>query len=482
MRIAVVGTGYVGLVTGACLASVGHCVTCVDISPERVAAINGGEVPFYEPGLPELLCTVLVNGRLRATTNLVEAVVGSELTFIAVGTPLAGEAIDLSQVVAAAGQVGRALREISGFHVVAIKSTVVPGTTDGLVRCVLEETSKRRVGDFGLCMNPEFLREGLAVGDFMDPDRIVIGQWDKASGQVLADVYQVFDCPKLLITLRNAEFIKYASNALLATLISFSNEMATLCEATPGTDVEVLTDGLHLDRRLSPVVNGERVVPGILSYLRAGSGFGGSCLPKDVNALRALARQRGVKPHLLDAVAAINKERMERVVALVEQMVGSLPDRTIAVLGLAFKPGTDDLRDSPSLVIIDYLLGKGAVVRGYDPVALKAARSILDKRVVLCDTPESALHGADAAVIGTADPQFAHLNWARLIGVMQRPIIIDGRNVLRQAELPLGVIYVSIGRGVGEGDEDGPQPRGVETKDPGTSTAVLRGRRPASAL
>lgn len=445
MRIAVVGTGYVGLVTGTCLASVGHHVICFDILPERVAAINRSEVPFYEPGLAELLREVLAKERLKATVDLPAAVAHSEVTLIAVGTPFANGSIDLSYVATAAEQVGHVLRNVTGYHVVAVKSTVVPGTTDTLVRGVLERTSGQRVGEFGLCMNPEFLREGSAVNDFMKPDRIVIGQWDERSGQVLAKVYEPFECPKLFTTLRNAELIKYAANALLATLISFSNEIAALCETIPGTDIEVVMKGVHLDRRLSPTVDGQRIIPDILSYLRAGCGFGGSCLPKDVNALRAHAREQGVIPHLLDGVIAVNAGRPAQLVSLAEKALGSLQGATVAVLGLAFKPGTDDVRDSPALAIIEHLLKRDAVVRTYDPVALSAALSVVGHRVAFCNRPEEALSGADAALVVTAWPEFLDWDWVTMCGRMRHQVIIDGRNALRGVPWHEGVTYVSIG-------------------------------------
>lgn len=446
MRITIVGTGYVGLTTGVCLAFVGHQVACVDIVPERVAAINRGEAPFFEPGLAEMLSTTLANERLRATSNLEEAVVGSDVTFITVGTPESDRGIDLSYVVAAAQRVGLALRQAPSYHIVCLKSTVVPGTT-AIVRSLLEEGSGRRVGEFGLCMNPEFLREGAAIHDFMNPDRIVIGQWDEKSGKALAEVYQFFDCPKIFTTPANAEMIKYASNALLATLISFSNEIAALCEVTPSVDVKAVLRGVHLDRRLSPVVNGQRISPGILAFLWAGCGFGGSCLPKDVNALRAYARERSTVPRLLDAVVAVNTERPAYLERLAEQALGSLRGATVAVLGLAFKPGTDDLRESPAVAVIKLLRSKGADVKAYDPIVTSTpAGSRLDGLAKVCTTPEEALRDADAAMVVTACPEFAALDWPILCGQMRRPVIIDGRNALETVLWPKGVQYFSIGR------------------------------------
>jgi UDPglucose 6-dehydrogenase/GDP-mannose 6-dehydrogenase len=440
MRITVVGTGYVGLVTATCLAQIGHEVICVDAQPERVAAVKEGKPPFYEPGLAEMLAGVLHQGRLRATGATTEAVAASDMTFLAVGTPSRDGEIDLSYLSNAATDVGQGLRSAAGYHVVVVKSTVVPGTTDTLVRSILERACGRLAGHFGLAMNPEFLREGSAVADFMEPDRIVIGQWDEASGRSLAEVYAAFDCLKLFTTLRNAEMTKYASNALLATLVSFSNEFASLCEATPGTDVEEVLNGLHLDRRLSPWHAGERIAPGILAYLRAGCGYGGSCLPKDLSALRHFARMHGVALPLLDAVSAVNAARPAQLVTMVEDAVGSLRGATIAVLGLAFKPGTDDLRDSPALAVIGELKGKGAEIRSYDPLITSLAG------VCTCSSVKDALAGADAAIVVTAWPEFADLDWATLSLTMRHPVLIDGRNALRGIATPKSVTRVAIGK------------------------------------
>ena len=440
MRITVVGTGYVGLVTGTCLAHLGNDVTCIDTQPQRVAAVNQGQPPFYEPGLAEMLSAALRDGRLRASDATAEAVAASDITILAVGTPSREGEIDLSYLSAAAAEVGKGLRANSGYHTVVVKSTVVPGTTDTLVREILERACGCPAGSFGLAMNPEFLREGSAVADFMEADRIVIGQWDQRSGEALARLYSSFDCPKLFTTLRNAEMTKYASNALLATLVSFSNEFAALCEATPGTDVEEVLSALHLDRRLSPVRNGVRTTPDIASYIRAGCGFGGSCLPKDVSALRDFARKQGTTPRLLDAVSAVNAARPARLADMAEDALGSLHGATIAVLGLAFKPGTDDLRDSPALAVIEQLTRKGAIIRAYDPLifAMPGIR--------VCGSARDALTGADAAIIVTAWPEFAAFDWAALTQGMRRALLIDGRNALRDIALPESVTCLPIGR------------------------------------
>jgi UDPglucose 6-dehydrogenase len=451
VKITVLGAGYVGLVSGACLAHVGHEVVCVDADPERVAKIRAGEAPFREPGLAELMRPLLARKRLRVTTDLAREVRTSRVSMIAVGTPFDGERIDLTQARTAARQIGHAIAGMSDFHTVVVKSTVVPSTTDTVVRAELEGASGRKVGsDLGLCMNPEFLQEGSAVRGFLEPDRIVIGRWDDRSGHALAEVYRSFGCTKLLTTLRDAELIKYASNSLLATLVSFSNEIASLCETLPGTDCEVVMNGLHLDRRLSPRVDGRTVQPGLLSYLRAGSGFGGSCLPKDVNALRAFASDLGCPTPILDAVMAVNQARPAALAAAAGRALGGLEGRRIAVLGLAFKPETDDLRDSPALTLIDALHHGGAHVRVFDPVAMPAANGMLEDRASLAASIEVALTGADAALIATAWRQFVELDWREALPLMRQAIIVDGRNALRAASLPPYATYIRIGR-VGSG-------------------------------
>lgn len=442
MRIAVIGSGYVGLVSGTCLAHLGHQVACVDLDPERVRAIKNSTPPFYEPGLSDLLKKVLADGRLTVSTDVLRPVATSDLTILAVGTPCRDGDIDLSFLRQAAAEVGQGMRENPAYHVVAVKSTVVPGTTDGVVRSTIQEASGRTTAQFGLCMNPEFLREGSAVSDFLEPDRIVIGQSDERAGQPLGEAYKPFTCPKIFTTLQNAEMIKYASNSLLATLISFSNEIASLCEATPFTNVEEVLDGVHLDRRLSPVLDGRRISPGILSYLRAGCGFGGSCLPKDVAALRMFGRKRGVRPHLLDAVLTVNSDRPAKLVSLAESAVGNLRGLAVAVLGIAFKPGTDDLRDSPALALIEILESKGARVRAYDPFVGSLPRH----NVAVCASVEEALCGCDVAIVASALPELATLDWESLSRVMRSPSVIDGRNALRGVEFHGRVKYLPIGQ------------------------------------
>ena len=451
-NVAIVGTGYVGLVTGACLASLGHRVTCVDIRKDVVDLVNRGEAPFFEPGLAELIRQGLGSGRFRASGDLTAAVAASDVSFIAVGTPSTADGIDLSFVTGASEAIGCALAPGHAYHVVVVKSTVVPGTTDGIVRQLLLDRSGRAPESVGVCMNPEFLREGSAVADFMAPDRIVIGASDARAGDVVARLYSAFSCPVVRTSPTNAELIKYASNSFLALLVSFSNELAALCERVPGTDIEIVMDALHLDRRLTPFVDGRRISTPILSFLRAGSGFGGSCLPKDVTALRAFARSMGIDTPLLDATMEINERRPDQVADLVARAVGGragelagrLVGKTVAVLGLAFKPGTDDVRDSSALALVDCLRARGCELRAYDPmVSRNAAARVL---IELSATPEAVLSGADAAVVATGWPEFCEWDWERLHRLMRSPVIVDGRGTLRKVSLPAAIRYWPIGK------------------------------------
>lgn len=446
MRVAIIGSGYVGLVTAACLAELGHEVSCLDVDPTRIETVRGAAAPFYEPGLNDLIAGTIRRGTLKPTCDFAEGMRDADVSIIAVGTPpAAGGGADLSFIRTASRQIGQHLRCHDRYHVMVVKSTVVPGTTDTLVRREVEQASGKTAGQFGLCMNPEFLREGSAVSDFMSPDRIVIGQFDERSGSAVARMYETFTCPVLPMSLRNAEMVKYASNCLLSVLISFSNELASICEMTSGTDVDVVMDALCLDRRISPMASGQRVVPEIVSYLRPGIGFGGSCLPKDVNAMRSFASARNVATPLLDATIAVNDDRLHYVVRLLRLMSGSII--TIGVLGLAFKAGTDDLRDSPALAMVRGLVGAGCSVRVYDPLVGAPAAGVLPPGVRVCKTPDEAFDQVDAIVLATAWPEFVALDWGLLSARMRRKLIVDGRNALRRVNWPADVEYRPIGVG-----------------------------------
>jgi UDPglucose 6-dehydrogenase len=445
VKIAVIGTGYVGLVTGACLAEIGHHITCVDQQASRVDAVNNGRVPFHEAGLEDLLKAGLKAERLLATGDLAGAVAKADVIMIVVGTPFGGAEIDLSQVTTAATAIGRAMRDATQYQVVVVKSTVVPGTTEGPVRFHVEQGLGQGLPAFGLCMNPEFLREGTAVEDFRQSDRIVLGCVDQRTETVMREMYRGLTSPVLVTNPRNAEMIKYTANSLLATLVSFSNEIAALCESTPGLDVDQVMDGVHLDRRLTFRDGTKRTPCEMTAFLRAGNGFGGSCLPKDVNALRAFAKQNKVTTPLLDSVMTVNDTRSEQVVAMLARIIGPLAGRTIAVLGLAFKAGTDDLRDSPALALVQCLLAADAKLRAYDSVAGAAARLVLGTKVEIVETIDAAVQSADAVVVATAWPEFRGLDWKAVTAAMTAPVIIDARNGLRGVAMPDGVRYHPIG-------------------------------------
>ena len=438
MDISVVGTGYVGLVSGVCLADKGHRVICVDLDEAKVAQINAGQSPIHEDGLDALL-QANIGSRLTATTDLADAVANSSLTIIAVGTPFDGSAIDTSYIEAAAKAIGALLRDKESFHTVVVKSTVVPGTTDEVVLPILEQASGKRAGhDFGISMNPEFLREGSAIGDFMEPDRIVYGGTDERTFTVLNELYSVFaNVDKIRTTNKTAEMIKYTANSLLATLISFSNEIGNLCTGLGGIDVVDVMKGVHLDKRLSPVLeNGERVVPAITTFIEAGCGFGGSCFPKDVKALISHGQKAGQDMSILQSVIDLNHAQPLRLLSLLGEHFDSLQGLNIAVLGLAFKPGTDDMRESPAIPIVRALHEQGAEISAYDPVATDEARKeFSDVPVQYAESATAAVQGADAIVLVTTWDEFASL--PEIINNMESaPLLIDGRRMIDKNAVP----------------------------------------------
>jgi UDPglucose 6-dehydrogenase/GDP-mannose 6-dehydrogenase len=432
MRVTIVGSGYVGLVSAVGLCEKGHEVTCVDLNRRVVDQINEGSSPIHEEGLPELL-RVHSGTRLHATTNLTEAVVASDVTLVTVGTPYGGEKIDLSQIRAASAAIGEALKQRDAYHVVAVKSTVVPGTTDDVVTPLLAKHSGKIPGrDFGVGVNPEFLREGEAVQDFLNPDRIVIGGVDGRTAQTLGGLYDGFrGVDRIATTNRTAEMIKYASNALLATMISFANEIGNLCATINGVDVVDVIRGVHLDRRLSPrLPGGQRIRPGFLSYLEAGCGFGGSCFPKDVQALVAHGEQLGSRMRLLKAVIEVNDHQPKKLLSLLQKHFPSLEDKRVAVLGLAFKPGTDDLRESPAIPIVRELIAQRAIVTAYDPVAQPAAERLFGaKGVVFPGGLAETIENTDAILLVTRWDLFNTLP-GLLADRDPQPLIVDGRRML----------------------------------------------------
>ena len=432
MKISVIGTGYVGLVSGVCLAEKGHSVVCVDVDEKKVQNINNSVSPIHEEGLDELLNDNLKKS-FSATTDLKKAVLETDLSLIAVGTPFDGDVIDLKYIRQVAREIGNVLKEKSAYHVVAVKSTVVPGTTDGVVLPILENTSGKKAGeDFGVGMNPEFLREGEAVSDFMNPDRIVLGGLDDKTHSVMNEVYKVFPGVDIVETNnKTAEMIKYTANSLLATLISFSNEIGNLCSSLGDIDVTEVMKGVHKDKRFSPILpDGERIKPGMLSYLAAGCGFGGSCFPKDVKALIAHGKSEGLPMELLDSVININNRQPNEVISLLEKNFSSIKGLNIAVLGLAFKPGTDDMRESPSIPIVNYLLDNGASIEAYDPVAENEARKIFGNEQISYHADlEEVLADAEAVILLTGWQEFQRVPEI-LKNKNPQALFIDGRRML----------------------------------------------------
>ncbi len=443
MKVSIIGTGYVGLVTGACLAEVGHEVICVDVDPRKVDMINSAEAPIHERGLPELLKRNS-GRRLSATTNLAAAVADTEITFIAVGTPAANGKIDLKYVEAAAAEIGRAIRDKAGYTTIVVKSTVVPGTTIGVVQSAIERASGKTAGvDFGLGMNPEFLTEGTAVADFTFPDRLVLGGIDARTHDVLRDLYQSFDdsVPRIETNPTTAEMIKYASNAVLATMISFSNEIARLCSAVGGVDAIDVMRGVHQAGYFTIRHGGERLTAPICSFLEPGCGFGGSCLPKDVTALVGQGRENGLSLDLLQSVLRINGAQPDEMMRLMGLHYQSLRDVPVAVLGIAFKPDTDDIRESPAFPLIRRLKEQGATLTAYDPIARPSEHPDL-AGVRLADTLREAVAGAKIVLLVTRWSEFSALDG--LLGELgTQPLVVDGRRVLDPSSFAQ---YEGIGR------------------------------------
>ena len=437
MKVSIAGTGYVGLVSGVCLASLGHQVVCVDVDQSKVDKINAGIPPIYEDGLESLL-KKHVGKELTASVDLHSAVLTSDLTLIAVGTPFDGDLIDLKYIRAVSAEIGTALAQKDSYHTVVVKSTVVPGTTEDVVLPILEEHSGKKAGtDFGVGMNPEFLKEGEAIKDFMYPDRIVLGGIDQRSIDALGELYTVFDkVDKIPTTPRTAEMIKYTANSLLATLISFSNEIGNLCAKVGDIDVTDVMAGVHLDKRLSPILeNGQRITPSIVTYLAAGCGFGGSCFPKDVKALIAYGQQNKEPMGILDAVIDINAKQPMVMLDILRSHHADISGLNVAVLGLSFKPGSDDMRESPSIPIINALLDDGASVIAFDPVARHEAEQVLPAdAMTFCDDLEDTISSADVIFIVTRWPEFDAL--PELIKKLPKaPLVVDGRRMLDKASI-----------------------------------------------
>jgi UDPglucose 6-dehydrogenase len=429
-RICVIGTGYVGLVTGSCFADLGNNVVCLDVDPKRIDDVRQGIMPIYEPGLEQLVAQNVRAGRLTFTTDYDEALQDAEFAFIAVGTPsgVDGEA-DLQYVRSAA----ESIADCVDHPIIVINKSTVPVGTGDWVSDIIRKRRNKSPMSFSVVSNPEFLREGSAINDFMYPDRVVLGSVDQSAAQQVAMLYVSLRCPIMITDLRTAEMIKYASNAFLATRISFINEIANICDEL-GADVREVARGMGLDKRIGP------------AFLDAGIGWGGSCFPKDVKALAHMAVLHGTQPQMLQAVMEINRNQRRRIVYKLRRALGSLNDKVIGVLGLSFKPNTDDIREAPALEVIHLLQNEGAVVHAYDPQAMKGASLIL-RGVQLCETPYQVAENADALILATEWNEFKQLDFARIQQSMHQPIIVDGRNLWDPEQMrAYGFTYFSIGR------------------------------------
>jgi UDPglucose 6-dehydrogenase len=431
--ICVVGTGYVGLVTGTCLAQLGNRVTCLDVVPEKIERLKRGELPIYEPGLDTLVELNVHADRLHFTTDYAEALAGAEFVFIAVNTPTVagGDGADMQYVESAAKSIGKHLTRSA----VIINKSTMPVRSGDFVSETLKKHLQRDDIEVAVVSNPEFLREGSAVEDFMRPDRVVLGSSDDSAAQQVAELYLPLRAPMVITDLYTAEMIKYASNAFLATKISFINEMARICEKL-GADVKEVAAGMGYDKRIGR------------PFLDAGLGYGGSCFPKDVRALAHMAAEAGLHPQLLDAVMTINTDQRLLVIDKLKQELSDLKGKQIAVLGLAFKDNTDDMRDAPSIDVIRWLLEDGAIVRAYDPEAEQTARHAMpDAPVAYCDDAFGAARDADAVVVVTEWKEFRQLNLLQLLSVMRGDVLVDGRNLYEPKEMArLGFRYHGIGR------------------------------------
>lgn len=431
-----IGSGYVGLVTGACLSETGIDVCCVDTDAAKIAFLGQGKVPIYEPGLQEIVERNIRTGRLHFTTDVSACIGGADVVFIAVGTPPDQDgSADTHSVIEVARTIGRT---ITGYTVVAVKSTVPVGTTQQVGTEIRKELHKRNASiEFDVVSNPEFLKEGRAVSDFMTPDRVVVGAESTRAERTMELLYKPFMMTRnrmLFTDIATAEMIKYAANAMLATRISFMNEMANLCERV-GADIDNVRRGIGADPRIGA------------KFLYAGCGYGGSCFPKDVRALIATADRFGYPMPLLRAVDRINEAQKEIPFRkLKDHFDGHLENRTIAVWGLSFKPDTDDIREAPALVVIERLLKAGCRVKAYDPAATETVRKKLGDKILLADDMYAAAEGADSLVVMTEWRQFRHPDWLRLLGVMRHPVLIDGRNIYDRGMLiRIGFAYYRIG-------------------------------------
>lgn len=436
-KLCVIGTGYVGLVTGTCFADLGNDVSCLDIDESRINNLMQGIMPIYEPGLEELVSQNVKSGRLVFTTNYVDALKDAEVAIISVGTPsgVDGEA-DLQYVRAAAEKIA----DLVNHPIIVVNKSTVPVGTGDWVADIIRKTRAGKPLEFSVVSNPEFLREGSAINDFMFPDRVVLGSVNREAASKVAQLYLSLRCPIMITDLRTAEMVKYASNAFLATKISFINEISNICEEL-GADVRQVAQGMGMDKRIGS------------GFLDAGLGWGGSCFPKDVKALAHMAVLHGTNPQLLQAVMDINRNQRRRIVLRLRRALGNLDEKVIGVLGLSFKPNTDDMREAPALEVIHLLQVEGATIKAYDPQAMEIAKEALTK-VSLCHTPYEVAEGADALILATEWNEFKSLDFDRIYELMHTKIIMDGRNLWDPDKLRcLGFTYFGMGRATNNSEE-----------------------------
>lgn len=431
MKITIMGSGYVGLVTGACFAELGHDVLCVDNNAEKIRLLRAGQVPIYEPGLESLLHANVAEGRLTFSTEIAEGVHFGDILFICVGTPsLPDGSLDLSALEKVIKEIAGAMRS---YKLIVEKSTVPVRTAESMEALARKHLSQSHV-EFDLASNPEFLAEGSAIHDFMQPDRVVLGVNSERAASLLVQLYAPLNAPILITDINSAELIKHASNAFLAMKISFANALANVCERT-GADIGKVTRGMGLDKRIGP------------QFLKAGVGYGGSCFPKDLSGFIHIVEEHGYDFSLLKAVQQINLQQRQHFIAKIQRALGSVNQKRLAILGLSFKPQTDDIREAPSLFIIEELLAAGATLAVYDPVAMPKVQALMGDRLVYAQDAYCACEQADAAIFITEWPEFRFLNLPRLKALLNQPVIIDGRNIFDPGKLQaLGFYYDSVGR------------------------------------
>ena len=445
MKIAVIGTGYVGLVSGVCLASKGHVVTCFDINANTINQLVNGICHIYEPDLENLIASSKSNISFSVLDDETEKeLMYFDAIFVAVGTPTINGRTDLSQIESVAQMMGRLIKNSNEYISIIIKSTVVPGTTDTFFKNILEQESGKRLGDFGLGMNPEFLREGNAIEDFQFPDRILLGYEDVKTLDILNAIYKPWACEKIEVNTRTAEMMKYVNNALLATLISTINEYSNIARAIGNIDFEKVMQGVHLDNRWSPKdAAGQKIKPQIIDYLKPGCGYGGSCFPKDVMAISALAEDVGVSARILSSVIAVNEKQPEIMIDILKKEVDQLEDKRVLILGLSFKPDTDDVRESVSLKLLDLLEGQAKSLSAHDPIAINNAKAAIrpDIKVDFVTNWKSELSNADIIIIATNWSEYADL--AVMPDKIAGKTIFDTRSLLSKTKLR-GITYVTV--------------------------------------